>query len=106
MLQPYLTNILQGYLVVSEKVDSEEVVYSLQKIINKLADSIQPFAVDLFKALHQLFFKYCERLGYLNEEINDDDDDGDEENASNTCLGSIRAILLANLPQTFYNAVS
>lgn len=57
-MEPSIPNILQGYLVISDRIDSEEVVFSLQKIINKLSGKLEPFAFDLLKALSQLFFKH------------------------------------------------
>ena len=88
-------------------------MYSLQKIINKTSESLLPYAEHLFKALFELFFRYCERLGYFKEsptheeqDDNDHDDQNVEQNASNTCLGSIRALLNASLPQKFFDAVA
>ena len=44
-LKPALKNILEAYLKIMEEIDSEDLINSLEVIMDKYADDIGPYAV-------------------------------------------------------------
>jgi hypothetical protein len=80
------------------------VVYSFESVITKLADKIQPFAVQVVKSLEDVFYKFCEKEGIVKNRQNDDEDNDEEldQNTGTGCIGAIRQVLMCNLQEEVY----
>jgi len=89
-LKPALQNILEVYLKLMQDVDSEELIGSLEAFMEKYADDIGPYAVQLAQ---QLTTKYRS----LVTDDNGEDEDLEEEKAlaAAGCVTAIRRILEA-----------
>ena len=57
MVQPLLKDILTVYLQLLDSYDLENIVNSLESIVEDFANEIGPFALELIKHLCKLFFK-------------------------------------------------
>lgn len=65
VISPYLADVLANYLKLIDTVDSEDVVYAFESVITKLADKIQPFAIQVVKSLQAVFYRFCEKEGII-----------------------------------------
>ena len=57
-LKPILPRILELILNIMDKIDNEEIVFSLESIIESFKEDITPFALELLQHLKNAFFKY------------------------------------------------
>lgn len=57
LVQPLLKDILTVYLQLLDNYDLENIVNSLESIVEDFAGEIGPFALELIKHLSKLFFK-------------------------------------------------
>ena len=73
LVRPLLKDILTVYLQLLEHYDLENIVNSLESIVEDFANEIGPFSVDLVKHLTKLFFKLFNKDA---EQSNQDDYDG------------------------------
>ena len=73
MVQPLLKDILTVYLQLLENYDLQNIVNSLQSIVEDFANEIGPFAFDLIKHLVKLFFKLFNKD---TEQANNEEYDG------------------------------
>ena len=125
-LKPILPQILELILKIMDNIDSEEIVYSLESIIESFHDEITPFALELLKHLKNAFFKYNyqenQKISYfsLEEEESDvninsgtiknkrKDIKGEEESemAAFRCLEAIKIILSTSLNEHIYQKSS
>ena len=60
-IHPYLADILASYLKLIDSIDADDVIYSFDSLISKLADRIQPYAVGIMRSLQDVFYKFCEK---------------------------------------------
>ena len=73
MVQPLLKDILTVYLQLLDSYDLENIVNSLESIVEDFANEIGPFAQDLIKHLAKLFFKLFNKDA---EQANNEEYDG------------------------------
>jgi hypothetical protein len=59
MVKPLLNNILRIYITLLDVFDNEDIVRSLEGIINIFSDCIGQFAAELVRHLTSIFLKYC-----------------------------------------------
>ena len=76
-------------------IDHEDIVSSLEEIVNKFSDKMGPYSFDLLVHLSKIFLKYCKKS---EEQLERDEDNGGEtEMAASGCLEAIKRILNNNL---------
>jgi len=73
LVQPLLKDILTVYLQLLDSYDLENIVNSLESIVEDFAGEIGPFALELIKHLSKLFFKLFNKDA---EQANNEDYDG------------------------------
>jgi hypothetical protein len=73
LVRPLLKDILTVYLQLLEHYDLENIVNSLESIVEDFANEIGPFSVELVKHLTKLFFKLFNKDA---EQSNQEDYDG------------------------------
>jgi len=83
-LKPILHQILSAIFAIMNTIGNDEVVQSLDIIIEKFADCIAPHAVALVQQLSSTF------MTYVGEE---DDEDGEAAMAATQCLECIATVL-------------
>lgn len=89
-LKPALENLLKAFLKIMEEIDQEELMNSMDQIMEVFADDIGPYAVQLAQ---QITKKY---QSLVTEEVGDDDDLLEERSlAAVGCVATIRRILEA-----------
>lgn len=102
-IQPYLTDILTGYLKLIDSIDAEDVVYSFESLVAKLSDRIQPFAVGIVRSLQDVFYKFCEKENAMQNDCHEDEEEEEyEQNTGSGCLATIRQVLSGSLQQETY----
>lgn len=74
ILKPGLGEVLENYLLIINSIDKDELIHSLEGIIEKFSDIIQPYALELITHLSTVFFKANQGDG-----IEDNDSDCSEE---------------------------
>lgn len=88
MVRSYLSEILRIYLKLMDEIDSEELVASLEGIVEEFQHDIGPYAYDLCVHLSSAFYKLR-----LKDNDADVDDDGECSLAAGGCLQAIGKIL-------------
>ena len=89
LVQPLLKDILTVYLQLLENYDLENIINSLESIVEDFATEIAPFAYELTKHLVKLFFKLFSKD---IEQANQEEYDGEAELAAAGCLKTITRI--------------
>jgi hypothetical protein len=95
-VKPHLPKILETYLQLVNKIDSESLLKCIEKIITNFEDEIEPFADRLMLNMAQLLAKY------VTSEQEEDAEESVSEQGGNSasvvgCLSAMKNILLAQL---------
>ena len=95
-LRPILPQLLDEFFKLMNEVESEDLVFTLETIVEKLGEEIAPYALGLTANLAAAFWK-------LNAEDDKDDDDMGGALASVGCLRAIATILesVSSLPHLY-----
>jgi hypothetical protein len=95
-LRPILPQLLDEFFKLMNEVESEDMVFTLETIVEKLGEEIAPYAMGLTANLAAAFWK-------LNAEDDKDDDDMGGALASVGCLRAIATILesVSSLPHLY-----
>lgn len=96
LVQPLLKDILTVYLQLLDNYDLENIINSLESIVEDFANEIAPFALELIKHLAKLFFKLFNKDA---EQANQEDYDGEAELAAAGCLKTITRIIESPISQ-------
>eukprot|EP00951_Prasinocladus_malaysianus_P037567 scaffold404857_cov51-Prasinocladus_malaysianus.AAC.1 len=88
-LKPILPQLLHQFFQLMNEVENEDLVMTLESIVEKFGDDIAPYAVGLCQNLNVAFWKIIEQ---------EDDDDGDDDLdtsvlAAYGCLRAITTVL-------------
>lgn len=96
-LRPILPQLLDEFFKLMNEVESEDLVFTLETIVEKFGEEIAPFALGLTTNLAAAFWKLC-----ADEDDKDDDDMGGAL-ASVGCLRAIATILesVSSLPHLY-----
>lgn len=70
ILKPLLPRLLDSIFGLMAEVDNEDLIFTLEGIVEKFGDDIAPYAVNMARQLTQAFYKYTAAA-----EDGDDDDD-------------------------------
>ncbi len=75
-----------------DQIDNQDLVCSLEALINTFQDEVGPYAVQLCIHITAAFFKYSSRFKEKNDE-NDSEDAEDIQQAATKCLQTLATIL-------------
>ncbi|KAK9839718.1 hypothetical protein WJX81_008385 [Elliptochloris bilobata] len=94
-LLPELLNLLFALMV---EVESEDLVFTLETIVEKFGEEMAPYAVGVCQHLTQAFWRACEQENGAGD---DDSDDGEGALAAYGCLRALYTVLesVSGLPQ-------
>lgn len=95
LVRPLLKDILAVYLHLLESYDLENIINSLESIVEDFALEIAPFAHDLVLHLSKLYFKLFNKDV---EQTNKEEYDGEAELAAAGCLKTITRIIESPIP--------
>lgn len=84
-LKPIIPQLVTSIFNLMNEVDNEDLVFTLECIVEKFQDDIGPYALDLAKNLVLAFWKY-------SGAGEDDDDDADEDQTAIAAYGCIKAL--------------
>lgn len=70
ILKPILPSLLDSVFALMAEVDNEDLIFTLEGIVEKFGDEIAPYAANLAQNLAAAFWKYTQAT---------EDDDGDED---------------------------
>eukprot|EP00873_Tetraselmis_striata_P029005 jgi/Tetstr1/449269/TSEL_036472.t1 len=87
ILKPILPQLLNQFFSLMNEVENEDLVMTLETIVEKFGDEIAPYAVGLCQNLNVAFMKMIE------DDDDDDDDDGAGTLAAFGCLRAITTVL-------------
>ncbi|GAX74708.1 hypothetical protein CEUSTIGMA_g2156.t1 [Chlamydomonas eustigma] len=87
-LKPLLPALLTSIFSLMSEVENEDMVYTLEAIVEKFGEDIAPFAVQMTQQLVAAFWKYK-----TAEENEDEDDDGIAAMAAYGCIKAINTLL-------------
>lgn len=90
LVRPLLKDILTIYLQLLENYDLENIINSLESIVEDFEGEIAPFAFELVHHLAKLYFKLFNKDV---EKTNKEDYDGEAELAAAGCLKTITRII-------------
>lgn len=95
-LRPILPELLDEFFKLMNEVESEDLVFTLETIVEKFGEEIAPYALGLTTNLAAAFWKLCAEDGR-------DDDDCSGALASVGCLRAIATILesVSSLPHLY-----
>lgn len=82
-LLPALPNLLNAIFGLMNQVDNEDLVFTLEAMVDKFGEAIAPYAVQMAQQLAGAFYKYCAAA---------DDDDADDDAAGIAAFGCMRAL--------------
>ncbi|CAL5220954.1 g3058 [Coccomyxa viridis] len=86
-IQPLIPNLLNQLFALMNEVESEDVVFALETIVENFGSEMAPFAVGLCQHLSQAFWR-------LQESAEDDDaDDGEGLMAAYGCMRALSTVL-------------
>ncbi|GBG85770.1 hypothetical protein CBR_g40497 [Chara braunii] len=96
-LRPILPNLLDEFFKLMNEVENDDLVYTLERIVDKFGEEIAPYALGLCQNLGSAFWKCLK-----TSEAGDDDEDMGAL-AAVGCLQAISAILesIGSLPHLF-----
>lgn len=72
ILKPLLPRLLDSIFGLMAEVDNEDLIFTLEAIVEKFGDDIAPYAVNMARQLTEAFYKYANAA-----EDSDNDDDTD-----------------------------
>lgn len=72
ILKPLLPSLLNSVFALMSEIDNEDLVFTLESIVEKFGDEIAPYAANLAVQLAEAFWKYTKAT-----EGDDDEDDSD-----------------------------
>ncbi|EFJ51590.1 hypothetical protein VOLCADRAFT_79706 [Volvox carteri f. nagariensis] len=81
---PALPQLLNSIFGLMNQVDNEDLVFTLEVLVDKFGDKIGPYAVQMASQLTSAFWKYCA--------VADEDAEGDEDTAGIAAFGCMRAL--------------
>ncbi|KXZ43736.1 hypothetical protein GPECTOR_81g184 [Gonium pectorale] len=81
---PALPQLLNSIFGLMNQVDNEDLVFTLEVLVEKFADSIAPYAVQMATQLVGAFWKYSNAA--------DGEEDADEDSAGIAAFGCMRAL--------------
>eukprot|EP00879_Flechtneria_rotunda_P022091 GHRR01023309.1.p1 GENE.GHRR01023309.1~~GHRR01023309.1.p1 ORF type:complete len:1020 (+),score=395.54 GHRR01023309.1:417-3476(+) len=88
-LKPILAQLMDSIFKLMNEVENEDLVFTLEVIVDKFGDEIAPYAVNLARNLTAAFWKYSGQA--------DGDEDGDEDDqaavAAYGCLKALNTLL-------------
>ena len=82
-LKPILPQLLDEFFKLMNEVESEDLVFTLETIVEKFGEDIAPYALGLAQNLAAAFWKLTN---------SQDDKDDDDMNGALACVGCLRAI--------------
>lgn len=88
VLKPILPTLLNHFFSLMNELENEDLVMTLETIVEKFGDEIAPYAVGLCQNLTAAFMKMTDA-----EDDDDDDDDGTGALAAFGCLRAITTVL-------------
>ena len=89
-MESHLSQILELYLTLIKKYDLEQLVNSLEYIIAEFSNQIQPYAVNLFKYLSEVFIEMFNKDAQLSQ---NEEYEGEVELAAAGCLKTLSQII-------------
>eukprot|EP00216_Chloropicon_sp_CCMP2111_P001287 CAMPEP_0198243276 /NCGR_PEP_ID=MMETSP1446-20131203/26275_1 /TAXON_ID=1461542 ORGANISM="Unidentified sp, Strain CCMP2111" /NCGR_SAMPLE_ID=MMETSP1446 /ASSEMBLY_ACC=CAM_ASM_001112 /LENGTH=1052 /DNA_ID=CAMNT_0043927057 /DNA_START=26 /DNA_END=3184 /DNA_ORIENTATION=+ len=94
LLRPLLPQLLNEFLKLINEVDNDDMINTLEAIVEKFEDEIAPFALTICQHLAQNFWKCID---------NDEDDDGMGALAALGCLRAMTTILesVSSIPDLY-----
>lgn len=98
MLRPLLPAILRDFFALMGEVENEEMITTLEALIETFSDDMAQYAVQLAQHLAQAFWRIQQQ-----EEENDDDDDDTAALAAYGCVRTIGTLLeaVSTLPHLY-----
>ena len=102
MLRPELNRILEIYLKLMNEIECEDIVSSLEGIVQRFSNEIVPFAFELVQHLCASFLKLVQNQGKKQVDSCSEIDDGENELSAAGCLTTIHRILSSPLPRNLY----
>eukprot|EP00878_Enallax_costatus_P038160 GHUV01043324.1.p1 GENE.GHUV01043324.1~~GHUV01043324.1.p1 ORF type:complete len:672 (+),score=261.35 GHUV01043324.1:958-2973(+) len=88
-LKPVLAQLMDSIFKLMNEVENEELVFTLEVVVDKFGDDIAPYAVNLARNLTAAFWKYSGQA--------DGEDEGDEDDqaavAAYGCLKALNTLL-------------
>ncbi|GLC37117.1 hypothetical protein PLESTB_000981600 [Pleodorina starrii] len=81
---PALPQLLNSIFGLMNQVDNEDLVFTLEVLVDKFGDQIAPYATQMASQLAGAFWKYCAAA--------DEDAEGDEDTAGIAAFGCMRAL--------------
>ncbi|GIL84239.1 hypothetical protein Vretimale_15865 [Volvox reticuliferus] len=81
---PALPQLLNSIFGLMDQVDNEDLVFTLEVLVDKFGEEVGPYAVQMATQLAGAFWKYCAAA--------EEDADGEEDTASIAAFGCMRAL--------------
>ncbi|XP_057427481.1 importin beta-like SAD2 homolog isoform X2 [Lotus japonicus] len=96
-IRPILPQLLDEFFKLMDEIENEDLVYTLETIVDKFGEEMAPYALGLCQSLAAAFWR-C-----MNTAEADDEDDDPGALAAVGCLRAISTILesVSSLPQLF-----
>ncbi|EIE23737.1 ARM repeat-containing protein [Coccomyxa subellipsoidea C-169] len=95
-IKPLIPSLLNQLFALMAEVESEDVVFTLETIVEKFGEEMAPFAVGLCQHLSQAFWR-------LQEAADEEDDEGEGLMASYGCMRALSTVLdsVSSMPALF-----